>query len=56
MKFAFAYRKDIEDIRFGIENDFDFIAASFIRTASDVNEIRKVLRKYGGEDIGIISK
>ncbi|NLL39877.1 MAG: pyruvate kinase [Clostridiales bacterium] len=48
--------KDIEDIRFGIENDFDFIAASFIRTASDVNEIRKVLRKYGGEDIGIISK
>lgn len=48
--------KDIEDIRFGIENDFDFIAASFIRTASDVNEIRKVLREYGGEDIGIISK
>lgn len=48
--------KDIEDIRFGIENDFDFIAASFIRTASDVNEIRKVLGEYGGENIGIISK
>ena len=48
--------KDISDIRFGIENDFDFIAASFIRRASDVEAIREVLRTYGGEKIQIIAK
>ena len=48
--------KDIDDIRFGIEHDFDFIAASFIRRASDVEAIREVLRTYGGERIQIIAK
>ena len=48
--------KDIDDIRFGIEHDFDFIAASFIRRASDVEAIREVLRTYGGEKIKIIAK
>ena len=44
--------KDIEDIKFGIEQGIDFIAASFVRKASDVLEIRKVLE----ENIHIISK
>ena len=48
--------KDIDDIRFGIEHDFDYIAASFVRQASDVEEIRKVLRENGGEKIRIIAK
>ena len=48
--------RDIADIRFGIENDFDFIAASFIRKASDIEDIRQVLRTYGGENIQIIAK
>ena len=48
--------KDINDIRFGIENGIDFIAASFIRKADDVLAIRKVLEEFGGEDIHIISK
>ena len=48
--------KDIEDIRFGVEHDFDFIAASFVRRASDVEAIREVLRTYGGEKIQIIAK
>ena len=48
--------KDKDDLRFGVENDFDFIAASFVRRASDVEEIRKVLAEYGGDDIGIIAK
>ena len=47
--------RDIADIRFGIENDFDFIAASFVRKASDVEEIRQVLRTHGGENIQIIA-
>jgi len=46
----------IDDIRFGIENDVDFIAASFVRKAEDVTEIRKILDKYNGQDIKIISK
>ena len=41
--------QDIEDIKFGIENDVDFIAASFVRKAEDVIEIRKVLDKYKGQ-------
>ena len=48
--------KDKEDLKFGVENDFDFIAASFVRQASDVEEIRAVLDSLGGRDIGIIAK
>ena len=48
--------KDIDDLRFGVENDFDFVAASFIRKADDVNEIRKYLKEFGGEKMLIISK
>ena len=40
--------KDVEDIRFGVENDFDFIAASFVRRASDVEAVRQILRRFGG--------
>ena len=49
-------QKDIDDIIFGIENDVDFIAASFVRTASDVKEIKNVLQSHGGRDIQVISK
>ena len=48
--------KDREDLKFAVENDFDFIAASFVRKASDVEDIRAELRKYGGDDIRIIAK
>ncbi len=48
--------KDKSDIIFGIENGIDFIAASFIRKASDVLEIRKILEENNGEGIHIISK
>jgi pyruvate kinase len=48
--------KDIADIRFGIEMDIDFIAASFVRRASDVLEIRELLERYDARHIQIISK
>lgn len=48
--------KDKEDLLFGIEQDVDIIAASFIRKASDVLEIRKFLSNNGGSDIQIFSK
>ena len=52
----FISEKDYGDICFAVENDYDFIAASFVRTAEDVMEIRKILAEKGGEDIKIISK
>ena len=48
--------KDIDDITKGIKAGFDYIAASFVRRASDVQEIRKLLNENGGERVGIISK
>ena len=48
--------RDIEDIKFGIKMGFDYIAASFIRSASDVLKIRRVLEENGGAGINIISK
>ena len=48
--------KDKEDLKFAVENDFDFIAASFVRKASDVEDIRAWLNECGGEKIRIISK
>lgn len=48
--------KDREDLRFAVEQDFDFVAASFVRKASDVEDIRTCLKEYGGEHIRIISK
>ncbi|MGP1410665.1 MAG: pyruvate kinase [Peptoanaerobacter stomatis] len=49
-------QKDKEDIIFGIKNDIDYIAASFVRKASDVLAIREVLENNGGQSIKIISK
>ncbi len=48
--------KDRDDLRFAVEQDFDFVAASFVRKASDVEDIRACLKEYGGEHIRIISK
>ncbi len=48
--------KDYEDIVFGIENDFDFVAASFVRTADDVLQIRKIFEEKNCSSINIISK
>ena len=52
----FISQKDREDILFGIQEEFDFIAASFTRTADDVLEIRKILDENGGRDLNIIAK
>jgi len=48
--------KDIDDILFGIKNGIDFIAVSFVRTADDVNIIRRILEENGGQHVEIISK
>ncbi len=48
--------KDRSDILFGIKNDIDFIAASFVRKASDVMAIREILEEHDANHIQIISK
>ncbi|MGC4376115.1 pyruvate kinase [Fictibacillus sp. Mic-4] len=48
--------KDAKDIEFGIEQGVDFIAASFVRRATDVLEIREILEKHNATDIQIIPK
>ena len=48
--------KDTADIRFGIEQGVDFIAASFVRKASDVLEIRAILDEVQAHQIHIIAK
>ncbi|MEQ9885579.1 pyruvate kinase PykF [Pectobacterium zantedeschiae] len=48
--------KDKRDLVFGCEQGVDFVAASFIRKRSDVEEIRAHLKAHGGEHIQIISK
>lgn len=48
--------KDAKDIVFGIEQEVDFIAASFVRKAEDVLEIRQLLEEHGAGHVQIISK
>ncbi len=56
LEIPFLSDKDKSDVLFGIENDVDFIAASFVRCADDVVALRKFLDYHGGHDIRIISK
>ena len=48
--------KDYKDIIFAVKENFDFIAASFVRSAADVEELRGILKDHGGEHIQIIAK
>ena len=48
--------KDIGDLKFGVENGFDMVAASFIRSKQDCLNIKKYLKDFGGEHIKLIVK
>ena len=52
------YLSDVDkaDVLFAVENDVDYIAASFVRTKQDVIALRKFLNFHGGHNIKIISK
>lgn len=47
---------DKEDLLFGIQNDVDFVAASFVSTKQDVQDVRDFLDANGGQEIDIIAK
>lgn len=48
--------QDREDILFGIEQNVDYIAASFVRSAQDIRVVRELLDKHGGQEIKVIAK
>ncbi len=48
--------KDKSDIEYGLTQDIDFIAASFVRSAADVMDIRAILKDKGCEKVQIIAK
>ncbi|MBU3207191.1 pyruvate kinase [Clostridium algidicarnis] len=56
MKLPSVTEKDIDDLKFGVEMDVDLIAASFIRKAADILEIRNILKEIGGDNIAIFAK
>lgn len=45
LSLPFLSDRDRDDIKFGVENDFDFIAASFTRSAQDIEDLKMSLKK-----------
>ena len=56
MNHAYLSEQDKQDLLFGIQNEVDFVAASFVSTKQDVADLRAFLDANGGEDIDIIAK
>lgn len=56
LSLPYVSEKDEKDIIFGIKTGFDFIAASFTRSAEDIIQIKKILSKNNGNHIKIIAK
>lgn len=56
LELKYISKADAADLIFGIENDVDFVAASFVRCKEDVIALRKFLDYHGGHSIRIISK
>lgn len=56
MKHDFLSEQDKKDLLFGIKNDVDFVAASFVSTRQDIADMRRFLNMNGGENIDLIAK
>ncbi len=56
LKQVYLSEQDKQDILFGIENDIDFIACSFVSCRQDLLDVKEFLKANGGEDISIIAK
>lgn len=56
LSLPFVSQKDFDDIKFAVEQDFDFIAASFTRNADDIKKLREALLDLDGSHIKIIAK
>ena len=53
---VFLSERDKDDLLFGIENDVDFVACSFVSNKENVEDVRCFLHEHGGDDIDIIAK
>lgn len=56
LSLPFINEKDYNDLRFAVEQGFDFVAASFTRTMEDMRELKHLLKELGGEKIKVIAK
>lgn len=56
LKLPWITPKDVFDINFALDNDFDFIAASFIRNKEGIEDIRKLFKERDNKHIKVISK
>lgn len=56
MKHDFLSEQDKEDLLFGIENEVDFVAASFVSQKQDIADMRQFMNEHGGSEIDIIAK
>lgn len=53
---VFLSEQDKSDLLFGIENDVDFVALSFVSNKENVEDVRRFLHENGGDEIDIIAK
>jgi len=56
LSMPFISENDYSDLVFAVENDYEFIAASFTRCAQDIQDMRRVLAEHGNDSIRIIAK
>lgn len=56
LKMPYLSSRDMADLQYGKDNDFDFIAASFVRSATDVTILRNYVEAIGWKDVKIIAK
>lgn len=56
LSLPFINEKDYNDLKFAVEQNFDFVAASFTRSAEDMKELKHILKELGGEKIKVIAK
>ena len=56
MKQSYLSEQDKRDIAFGVENDVDYIACSFVSTAQDMIDVKDLLATLGSTDMGLIAK
>ena len=56
LKQAYLSEQDKQDLLFGIQNEVDFVACSFVSTRQDVADVKSFLDQNGGSAIGLIAK
>ena len=56
LKQVYLSEQDKEDLLFGIRNDVDFVAASFVSCKQDMLDLKGFLKEHGGENIDVIAK